>query len=214
MLSGDAHITMAMDLVKDPYDSIAYNAATGSGALGCEFLPSSVTRGNFDESGIPASLSPFFMGITLAANPHHQHMEINSHGYGLIEIFQDSIVATPYYSDILTQTNIETAGQRLIMKNGTNHWERILSASNQIEQSISVDIFPNPASNNIYIKLPDLKGSEIKLSIHNSLGQLLKEKQLSQSSELAVNEFPNGIYWLVFEQSGKKPYSSKLHISR
>lgn len=214
MLSGDAHITMAMDLVKDPYDSIAYNAATGSGALGCEFLPSSVTRGNFDESGIPASLSPFFMGITLAANPHHQHMEINSHGYGLIEIFQDSIVATPYYSDILTQTNIETAGQRLIMKNATNHWERIISTSNLIEEKLLVEVFPNPANDKIYVKLPELNGAVTKVSIYNNLGQLMSEKQLSQSSEIAVNELQNGLYYLVFEQSKKKPYTSKLHISR
>ena len=214
MLSGDAHITMAMDLVKDPYDSIAYNTATGSGALGCEFLPSSVTRGNFDESGIPASLSPFFMGITLAANPHHQHMEINSHGYGLIEIFQDSIVATPYYSDILIQTNIETAGQRLIMKNATNHWERIVSASNLIEEKLLVEVFPNPANDKIYVKLPELNGAVSKLSIFNNLGQLMSERQLSQSSEIAVNELQNGLYYLVFEQSKKKPYTSKLHISR
>jgi alkaline phosphatase D len=214
MLSGDAHITMAMDLVKDPYDSIAYNAATGSGAVGCEFLPSSITRGNFDESGIPASLSPFFMGITLAANPHHQHMEINSHGYGLIEIFLDSIVATPYYSDILTQTNIETAGQRLIMKNGTNHWERIVSASNLIEEKLLVEIFPNPANDKIYVKLPESNGTVTKVLIYNSLGQLLIEKLLSQSSEILVDELQNGLYYLVFEQSAKKRSASKLHISR
>ncbi len=214
MLSGDAHITMAMDLVKDPYDSIAYNAATGSGALGCEFLPSSVTRGNFDESGIPASLSPFFMGITLAANPHHQHMEINSHGYGVIEIFQDSIVATPFYSDILTQTNIETAGQRLIMKNATNHWERIVSSNANIQNDIAVEIFPNPASDKIYVKLPELNGAVTKLSIYNNLGQLMSEKLLSQSAEIPVDELQNGLYYLVFEQSAKKRYASKLHISR
>jgi len=214
MLSGDAHITMAMDLVKDPYDSIAYNAATGSGALGCEFLPSSVTRGNFDESGIPASLSPFFMGITLAANPHHQHMEINSHGYGLIEIFQDSIVATPYYSDILTQTNVETAGQRLIMKNATNHWERIVSSNANIQNDIAVEIFPNPANDKIFVKLPELNGAVTKIKIYNNLGQLLSEKLLSQSAEIPVNELQNGLYYLVFEQSAKKRYASKLHISR
>ena len=212
MLSGDAHITMAMDLVKDPYDSLSYDPTTGIGAIGCEFLPSSVTRGNFDESGVPASLSPFFMSISRGANPHHQHMEINSHGYGLIEIFRDSIVATPYYSDILTTTNIETAGQRMLMKNGENHWERIISSINQAEDAVNVAVYPNPASDKIFLKLPELNGSTIQLNIFNSLGQLIIKKELSHSTDLSIDALQSGIYWLSFEQKGKKSFTTKLNV--
>ena len=212
MLSGDAHITMAMDLVKDPYDSLSYDPTTGIGAIGCEFLPSSVTRGNFDESGVPASLSPFFMSISRGANPHHQHMEINSHGYGLIEIFRDSIVATPYYSDILTTTNIETAGQRMLMKNGENHWERIISSINQAEDAVNVAVYPNPASDIIFLKLPELNGSTIQLNIFNSLGQLIIKQELSHSTDLSIDAIQSGIYWFSFEQKGKKSFTTKLNV--
>ena len=139
-------------------------------------------------------------------------MEINSHGYGLIEIFNDSIVATPYYSDILSTTNIETVGQRLVMKNGENHWERIISSLNQTEETIDVEVYPNPASDRIFLKLPVLNGSSIHLNIFNSLGQLIIKQELSHSSELSIDALETGMYWLSFEQPGKKSFTSKLNV--
>jgi alkaline phosphatase D len=196
ILSGDAHITMAMDLVKDPYDSIAYNPATGYGSVGCEFLPSSISRGNFDEQGVPASLSPFFIGITMGANPHHIHMEINQHGYGLIEINEDSIVATPYYSDILTQTNIETAGQKLVMRNGDNHWVRLPTAVQILQNNIAWEMYPNPAKESIFIKIPENLNNSVKLTICDALGREIKKISLNQSSEISLDGISSGIYFV------------------
>jgi hypothetical protein len=139
-------------------------------------------------------------------------MEINSHGYGLIEIFRDSIVATPYYSDILTTTNIETAGQRMLMKNGENHWERIISSINQAEDAVNVAVYPNPASDIIYLKLPELNGSKIQLNIFNSLGQLIIKQELSHSTDLSIDALQSGMYWLSFEQKGKKSFTTKLNV--
>jgi hypothetical protein len=152
------------------------------------------------------------MSISRGANPHHQHMEINSHGYGLIEIFRDSIVATPYYSDILTTTNIETAGQRMLMKNGENHWERIISSINQAEDAVNVAVYPNPASDIIFLKLPELNGSTIQLNIFNSLGQLIIKQELSHSTDLSIDALQSGMYWLSFEQKGKKSFTTKLNV--
>ena len=196
ILSGDAHITLALDLVKDPYDSIAYNPTTGYGSVGCEFLPSSISRGNFDEQGVPASISPFFIGITMGANPHHIHMEINQHGYGLIEINEDSIVATPYYSDILTQTNIETAGQKLVMRNGDNHWVRLPTAVQSLQNNIAWEIYPNPATASLFVKIPENLNNSVKLTICDALGREIKKISLNESSEISLDGISSGIYFV------------------
>jgi alkaline phosphatase D len=212
LLSGDTHITMFMDLVKDPYDSIAYEPSSGIGAIGCEYLPSSISRGNFDEAGVPASLSPFFIGITMGANPHHLHMEINSHGYGLIEISEDSIVATPYYSDILSQTNIETAGQRMVMKNGVNHWERLPVSIHSLETLPEWSFYPNPANSGVFIRLPELNGQIATMLFFDNLGREIKKVKLSESAEISVQELSSGFYWLSLESGGKNLGVKKLQV--
>lgn len=213
MLSGDAHITLAMDLVKDPYDSIAYNPSTGSGAVGCEFLASSISRGNFDEAGVPASLSPFFISITMGANPHHQNMEINSHGYGIIEINEDSIVATPFYSDILNITNVESAGQSMIMKNGENHWKRLPLSVYEVKNLHQWTLYPNPAKNTINLDLP-FNFSELKAIIFDNLGRELRQEKLYGNNTISIERLENGFYWLKLEQNGNTLGVKKFQIFR
>lgn len=210
-LSGDAHITMAMDFVKDPFDSVAYDPINGDGSVATEFIASSISRGNFDESGVPASLSPFFISISKSANPHHQWMEINSHGYGLLEINEDSIIATPYYSDILTMTNIETTGQQMVMKNNRNRWERsnntsVINSSNEANWNI----YPNPTKASFNVQIFDDLNENFQLKIVDAFGKIVQQELILKQQEISTDKLPAGQYWIVLEKDTKIIGTKKL----
>lgn len=200
VISGDAHITLAMDLVKDPHDSIAYNKVTGEGALGTEFLPSSISRGNFDEAGVSPAYSSIIIQLSMGANPHHQHMEVNSHGYGILEINTDSIIATPYYSVILNQTNLETAGQALVMRNNENHWKRASNTALAILNQSYATISPNPANEQLNISLSQPLSTALNGALYNMAGQLVYQFKLSDTYQVNTSTLISGNYILVLRQ--------------
>jgi alkaline phosphatase D len=210
-LSGDAHITMAMDFVKDPFDSVAYNPVNGDGSVATEFLASSISRGNFDESGVPSTLSPFFINISKSANPHHQWMEINSHGYGLLEINEDSITATPCYSEILTVASSEIAGQKMVMKNNRNRWERSYNTSISYSKNDSDwNIFPNPTNAGFFVRIADEFTGNYQVKIIDAFGKIVQQELINNHQEISTEKLATGHYWVVLEKNSKIVGTKKL----
>lgn len=146
-LSGDAHVSMAMDLVKNPHDSTQYDPSTGEDAVGVEMLPASISRGNVDEAGVTGNLATAFNNISLGANPQHVFSELTSHGYGYLHINPDSITATFMYSPILASTQTEITGTTWVFKQNENHWHRYITSG--IETPFPVlplVLYPVPAT--------------------------------------------------------------------
>jgi alkaline phosphatase D len=152
-ISGDAHISLAADLAFDPLDPEKYDMVTGAGAIGTEFLPTSVTRGNFDEQYGSVALANIGAQLSANVNPHHRYFDVVRHGYGQLRITADSIEASFRYSPILELADSDTVGERIVMYTGENKWrktrERVtertpsrgeLSATGGLLQSVS----PNP----------------------------------------------------------------------
>ncbi len=79
----------------------------------------------------------------------------------------------------------------------------------ETDDNVSAKIFPNPASNRITIDLSDENGN-LQVNLLNILGQRLVQ---TQSTELNVSSFPNGIYFLSIETS-KGEIKKKLIINR
>lgn len=83
ILTGDAHMAFASDIEHEKE------------GVAVEFLPSSVSRGNLDEtiasalSGVAAAV---FEGLVKAANPHIRYFESRTHGYGLLDLSQERAV--------------------------------------------------------------------------------------------------------------------------
>lgn len=125
VLSGDSHVSVAMDLVDAPLDPRAASA-------GVEFLPTSISRGNFDETLAGLGFGPDqatalidnILADTARRNPHHRYLELTQHGYGVLDIGPEQVVAEFRYSGILQRLNEDLAGEILIVKRGTNRWER------------------------------------------------------------------------------------------
>ncbi|MDD4528969.1 MAG: T9SS type A sorting domain-containing protein, partial [Bacteroidales bacterium] len=62
------------------------------------------------------------------------------------------------------------------------------------------NIFPNPASNQVYINLKNYNKETFKLDIYNQLGMNVKTIMINQmSNRINVSELSNGIYFLKIE---------------
>lgn len=97
----------------------------------------------------------------------------------------------------------------------TNTWDTATGYNNLL-QTISLNslgvkdfliennfyIYPNPASDTITIRL---KGSEKEvIQIVNSMGQLVKEKTISNNDAIAISEFADGIYSIRLKNTASK----------
>ncbi|WP_037225271.1 alkaline phosphatase D family protein, partial [Rhodococcus sp. R1101] len=81
-LTGDIHTSWAMDV---PVDAADY---PGAGTVATEFVVPSVTSANIDELlGVPPrSTSPALEATATATNRHVRFVELDSHGYGVLDV--------------------------------------------------------------------------------------------------------------------------------
>ncbi len=184
-LSGDSHITVFGDLCVDPYDGNLYDPSTGSGSVAVEMLPTSISRGNFDEMGFGWAV-PIVEPILMNANPNYSFTELTEHGYGILDIRSDSCVGEVWYSGILNLTNTETFGRGHVVLKDENHWQRsprtsptppkditslgIPFYSSIVSKSPNVKIFPNPTTHLIQIVIETNIGQEYLVEIFTLTG--------------------------------------------
>ena len=218
VLSGDSHVSMSIDLATDPYDAGVYDRNTGNGAVAVEFLPTSISRGNMDEMGFGGVLGTILLSASNLANPNHVYTELESHGYGLLDIKPDSAVGEYWYNEILSPTTTEAFGKALKVMDGVNHWERdeVTSPTLPLDSITSIntagnlpeylsEVFPNPFESTFNIKVrvssPELirmevrditSGKIVKQAIYNEVGPDQEHTLGIDASELSA-----GTYLLV-----------------
>lgn len=123
ILSGDSHVSIALDLIDTP-------RVPGAPSAGVELLPTSISRGNFDEtlSTLPPALQTSTLNAILSdtrgRNSHHVYVELTKHGYGTLDITRDRIVAAFWYSPLLQRSDAEEAGPTVTVERGANRWTR------------------------------------------------------------------------------------------
>lgn len=128
ILSGDLHFTVAADLV---LDTASYDPSTGEGSIGVEFLPTSTTRGNFDESICDGLCDDAELAVIenirqalLQANAHDAFLEPIEHGYGRVALDATGITAEAWYAPIHAATDDEWLGASLRAPRGQQRWTR------------------------------------------------------------------------------------------
>lgn len=205
VISGDVHMSFGMDISRDPTEGSVYDPVTGEGALGVEFVPTSISRGNLDEAGVPTSVVPIFEGLSNGINPHHQFVDFVQHGYGILSIDHDSIVAEWWYSPILQLTENESLGKRMTMVNGENHWKRpddgIPIGIMEGAPKNGLNIFPNPSHGLLRIQMPNDEQGLFTLRIRDLRGLLCLE-QMGVSGAyhtVGTEELMSGTYLLELE---------------
>lgn len=198
VLSGDAHVSIAQDLTKDPFDTTQYDPVTGNGSVGIEFLPTSISRGNLDESGAPIGLASTFNTVDLQANPQHRFADLFQHGYGIIDLKQDSLTAEIWYDDKLSITSSESMGAMLVAIDGENRWKREPILGIKPVEYHTIRIFPNPGEGVINITGLGDQSSNITARITDVYGHTVRSVSLSVSEtiQLQVYDLAAGLYFL------------------
>jgi alkaline phosphatase D len=86
-LSGDFHCSFGNNVPKNPYNNLAYNPITGNGSLAVEFIPPSLSSDNFDEGNdYGLGSAAVASALITASNPHMRLVELEGHGYILLDI--------------------------------------------------------------------------------------------------------------------------------
>jgi alkaline phosphatase D len=99
IVTGDIHTSWAFDLVQNPNDKNCYNAKTGKGVIGAEFVTPSVSSANLDER-VPRGIAKFAGELIKdkSMNPHLRFNDMINHGYLLIDLNETRAKATWFYA--------------------------------------------------------------------------------------------------------------------
>lgn len=150
-LTGDSHASWSFDLTKKPANypnaatanlptpSSTYNPTNGNGSVGVEFGTPSITSANFDEAignattaqfeyliNNPVPVGPPFGSVVY--NPHLKYVDLDRHGYFILDLKDDSAQADYFYVDTLRiSSNKEKFGRGVVTANNSNRITRLSS---------------------------------------------------------------------------------------
>jgi alkaline phosphatase D len=97
VLTGDIHSSWALDLPRSPLSG--YDAATGRGSLAVEIVTPAVTSAPFlERSGMRERAKTF-----ASASPHMRYMDGDRHGYVLLDVSRERLLADWYHVRTVTE---------------------------------------------------------------------------------------------------------------
>jgi len=92
VLTGDIHSSWAFEVAPDPLDPLAYDPATGAGALAVEFVAPGISSPGFP--GSLANATPAF----LQQNPHLKWADLVTRGYIVLDVTREQVQADWYFA--------------------------------------------------------------------------------------------------------------------
>ncbi len=104
VITGDIHLSWGFDLVQNPKDKSRYNAKTGMGVIGAEFVTPSVSSAGF-ESRAPKFLAPLAASIIKrkSTNPHLRYQDLVKHGFILLDLNEVRAKASWIYTKTVAE---------------------------------------------------------------------------------------------------------------
>jgi len=85
-----------------------------------------------------------------------------------------------------------------------------------VVNTTSISLFPNPAQDELNVKLEGFMGDRATLLVHNSLGQLMMERRVAQVEEpvirLNTSQLQSGMYFLTVNVDGKGKFTEKFMV--
>lgn len=242
-LTGDFHSTFAFDIADTVVDESNFWApvsnyvdSTGAGSQAVEFATSSITSANFDENVNVATAAAFESQINNPLpsplppnnpNPHLKFVDLDRHGYFILDITPDSTKANYYYTPILQSSGTENFAKALKTRNGENHLEAAVESKTKAqidipapsgvlqgtisltEQSFEVfALYPNPAQEQLHLQLGSTKVQEVAVQIVNIQGKIIKNVGSSSFEQgvyewlIPVRDLAPGIYFLRLSANG------------
>jgi alkaline phosphatase D len=122
VLSGDIHSSWANDLAPNPFDA-SYNATSGAGSLGVEFVTPGVTSPFlFPDTPAGAAQAQGTANFIRSISPHIRSAELLRRGYLLLDIDRERVQSEWYYPKTVAQRLLQQdAGAILYSASGSNH---------------------------------------------------------------------------------------------
>ncbi len=261
VISGDSHNSWSFDLNKmpvlypfanlkpaylpqlNPYNPATgngYNPETGEGSQGVEFSAPSISSKSFTEILTPSMVAhweaksnavhPHIKGNP-NYNPHMKFVNLNDHGYFILDVRADSIQSDYYYVPTITAvTDVEKWGKGLSSRNNSNKITtaatrqpalakdiqdipapsaRVVSAINVIDTSIVLALYPHPITGTMDIQYDLIHNTDIHISFVNLAGKTVKSiaQMLNQRAGIysiapvETSDLSRGIYILRIQTS-------------
>ena len=223
-LTGDFHSSFAFDVADTVADASAfyatvpnYNGETGEGSVAVEFATPSISSANFDENlgaaasaGIEFQLNNPLPIFNTIPNPHLKWVDLDRHGYFILDVKADSTQANWYYVDRLDSlSNSESFGAATYSKDGANRLsiaelespEKLnipfaaplspratnVSSEKPMNELGVLSIYPNPAESHFYIQFATQKQLSLKVGLLDLQGR--KVKELFDQNDLSSGVF-------------------------
>jgi alkaline phosphatase D len=119
VLTGDIHSGWACDLTQDPNNpqpaAGGYDAATGEGSRGVEFVTTSVSSPGLNDPN--GSTAAFLRSV----NPHIKYVDLNRRGYNLLDVTPARVVCEYWTVDtVAALSEVQTLNAVFEVQDGTN----------------------------------------------------------------------------------------------
>lgn len=93
----------------------------------------------------------------------------------------------------------------------------LADAGNQgVEESIRFGLFPNPAQNEVGVKLESFIGKKVNLTVYNNLGQAVLVRDIDEVLDmvetLSIADLSNGVYFVTLRSEGLPTQTEKLIV--
>ena len=214
-----------------------YISETGEGSVAVEFATPSITSANFDENTDPiqsALLEKIIIdGESIliqpplpSPNPHMKWVDLDRHGYILLDVKRDSIQANWFYVDKLNEpSDQEEFGAGYVVLQGENRLKlaeqesekkveqdipapllpinNTVSSSSPLSQNLALfSLYPNPAGSQITLMFGLNHSSKVQVAIWDVAGRQMWQSPAAlqatgiYQSQLNVGELPPGMYVL------------------
>lgn len=263
IVTGDSHASWSFDLNKKPvnYPNAAtlnlptpnpgYTAATGAGSVGVEFGTPSITSANFDEAVGRAATAQFEVAInnpipvgppfgSVVYNPHLKYVDLDRHGYFILDLKDDSAQADYFYIDTLrVPSNNELFGRGVATANNSNRItsvgntpslpkatqqivapmmppNRITSVSELNTSAQVFHVYPNPSNDIINIHYGLNTSGIVTIKIFDLTGKEIMLSKVAQqgaglyTQSLQIDDLPQGMYYFTLSVNAKQIQTGKF----
>ncbi len=224
VLTGDIHTAWAMDL---PYNTATYNANTGAGSVGVEFVCTSVTS-----SSSPVALDPLYP-LVYALLPHIKYVDLFKKGYGILDL-KDTVAQGNFYSvPTVAALNPGQAYETGYFTLANTRWLKKASAAsvkidpsfyqapenprqtivtgikNKSNDLIVLSAYPNPFIDRISIQFNTASNANLDLKLYDISGKLVKQMDLGYLTKglynktIMLDDLASGAYKIVLSNNNE-----------
>jgi alkaline phosphatase D len=228
VLTGDIHTAWSGDIPGDNY-----NASTGANSVGVEFVCASISSSN----SLDIPVGP---NVITAVNPHIKYVDLNSHGYYILDVNKQRTQADHVFvSQVQERGNFTTSfGASHFVNENERHLRTasgpVTSVPNypmlapwlpgnpeevSVENNfnlVSLSVYPNPMVSEFVVQYYVDAPTELTVDLIDFNGKLIFSSKINNVNQglnyahFDGSKLSKGMYVLVIKGKGKNQLSKKL----